>query len=196
MGECEFTLGHRELEVPRRFPEGRTEAAEAWRGWERGVPSHGDWEGSRPGHPVEEGAGNAAPGGPFNRGRAPAGPRALAAVAGPEWEPERSPSWGRSGWNGAPARARSAPPAAAAAATPAAATAPPRPRQVCEGQPQFQGGERAGPSPATRQALEGREGGEWAGAAPPPAASPGRSLSAARGLGWGVGRHSAGLGLG
>lgn len=50
--------------------------------------------GKAPGQAIsEEGAGSAAPGGPFNRGRALAGPRALAAVAGPEREPERS--WGR-----------------------------------------------------------------------------------------------------
>lgn len=84
----------------------------------------------------------------------------------------------RSGRNGAPARARSVPPAAAAAA-PAAATAPPRPGQVRAGQPQLQGGERAGPSPATRRAPgNGREGREE-GAAPPPAALPSRSLGAA-----------------
>lgn len=76
------------------LPEGRAEDGAGWRGYERGALSHADWEGARPGQAIsEEGAGSAAPGGPFNRGRALAGPRALAAVAGPKREPERS--WGR-----------------------------------------------------------------------------------------------------
>lgn len=101
----------------------------------------------------------------------------------------------RSGRNGAPARARSVPPAAAAVA-PAAATAPPRPGQVRAGQPQLQGGERAGPSPATRRAPGDRREGKEKGAAPPPAALPRPSLRAAVGLGLGImGRTGSGLGL-
>lgn len=131
-----------------------------------------------------------APGGPFNRGRALAGPRALAAVAGQERSGSRSRAGAgagagaRSGRNGAPARARSAPPAAAAAA-PAAATAPPRPGQVRAGQPQLQGGERAGPSPATRPAPgDGREG-RVEGAVPPPPRRPSPAVPRSCGGEWG-----------
>lgn len=186
--ECEFILGHGEPEVSRRLPVRRTGAAKGWRGGKGASPYMGI--GKVPALAIrEEGAETAASGGPFNRGRAPAGPRALAAVARLEREPERSQGRGQSGWNGAPARARSAPPAAVAAA-PAAAAAPPRPGQVRAGQPQLQGGKRAGPSPATPRAPGGQEGGKGGGALPP---LPGGLWNLRR---WGGGvRGSAGLRL-